>query len=54
MPGLWPSDDIRLIATEVGECIEALELKAGEPRSDGVQALSAAGVADHISKRYTS
>ena len=50
MPVLWSRDRNRLIGIDAGERIEAAGLWAGEPRSEGVQALSAAGVAIHISE----
>lgn len=51
MPGLWPNDGNGLLAREV---IEAAGLGAGEPRSEAVQALSAPGVANYISKHHSS
>jgi hypothetical protein len=50
-PGLWPIDGNGLFAMEV---IEAAGLGAGEPRLEAVQALSAPGVADYISKHNTT
>lgn len=52
-PGLIPRDDSRLIATEVGEPTELAGFGVREPRSEAVQALSAAGVAVHVSATGT-
>jgi hypothetical protein len=49
IPGLWSSDGYRLIGTYI---VESAGLGAGEPLSEAVQALSAPGVAGHVSEAH--